>query len=952
MNSREVLIVEDQKPFRDSIKRVLRADGYSFVEADSMAAGLKICKGRQSPSVILLDLKLPDGSGADFLERLGADIHKYKIIVLTAHEEMLAADLARKYDVFTYLPKANRISQPLRFTVSQAFKDIEREQLKDKNRILNKIQEQINSFQESTTSEETQVALKSVLKLICESVRELVGAYTAHIRVYNLQRGDFHLSAFAGPNDVIGSIFNIPKRRAEAFSARAAKKKRTLCYRNLQKTKSFQAFREDSLRRIGMLENEQLLNDAKEYFTTVQSAFISPITTRLFADEVDALFNVSGDSMDFFSPAKREIIMELVALATNAVTKAWQKLRKQEAHEDYQGINRVLEAISKELGGENAKPNIYDIVINGISQIIKPEAISLLLYNKSTGLLDNEAEFRGLERFEPSKKGHPTDEGLTALVYSTAKPLRVPNLQKGDRRKPQKHENASKNLYDDYVTLLPSGRVDHYLGVPMIIGNEVIGAIQLLNKKSAYYHDEDIDRDRWLLERGFSDDCENVLGIAASHLAVAIKNADLLEERRKQISQLAILKDVGRFTSSETLSELLGKIIREAAKVVEAEVCLLFLVDEETGKKVELTQRYGISEEDLPAASYEIGKGITGTVALTRRPYLREANVPDGKYDPEILRHLQKSYGKGKKIESLMIVPIQVRGELFGVIKVINKKGSNQHYDKDDLRFFEDFASYVGIAIDNTQRYAAAVKKLATAEGNSTLSNLVASTAHEINNSLGLVPAYLTSLRSLTSSVDNSLAIGEMLDRIGDVATQSVFYANEIGGYSIGKRGEQELLDINEIVRESLEQIPVFRKPDNFKLITVTTNLSPSRLQVRIHRTPLIQTIRNIIINAYQALDGFKAGRIGISTRKNPGTRMAIVEIVDNGCGIEPKYAEKVFEPEFTSKDGGSGIGLWLARRHLDAIGGRISFTDNEGGGTRFVLLIPLAESLAESDDE
>lgn len=129
MASKEVLIIEDDPKFRTLVKLQLKVDGYSFIEADSVERGLEICKERPSLRVVLLDLEFPDGNGKSFLEGLGSNLSKYRIIVLTAHEEYLAAKLAGDFEIFRYLPKPARIMESLRFTVSQAFKDIEREQL-------------------------------------------------------------------------------------------------------------------------------------------------------------------------------------------------------------------------------------------------------------------------------------------------------------------------------------------------------------------------------------------------------------------------------------------------------------------------------------------------------------------------------------------------------------------------------------------------------------------------------------------------------------------------------------------------------------------------------------------------------------------------------------------------------------------------------------------------------
>ena len=138
MISKELIIIDDHAVFRRSIKLTLALDGYDIIEADSVATGLQACREHESARVILLDLELPDGNGREILERLGDDIANYKVIVLTAHEEYLAAELARELQVYRYLPKVRSTGESLRFTVSQAFKDIEMEQLKRRMKILSR----------------------------------------------------------------------------------------------------------------------------------------------------------------------------------------------------------------------------------------------------------------------------------------------------------------------------------------------------------------------------------------------------------------------------------------------------------------------------------------------------------------------------------------------------------------------------------------------------------------------------------------------------------------------------------------------------------------------------------------------------------------------------------------------------------------------------------------------
>ena len=941
MNKHEILIIDDSDRFRKSIQFALKSEGYIFIEAESVREAINILQEHPTVKVILLDLSLPDGSGQDFLEKIG-DPSSYRVIILTAHDEQLTAERAREFSVFNYLPKASRaFTESLRFSVAQAFIDIENEYLKNKNKVVIEIQNKINTeILESTSIDQTLKSLDEILTLICKSVIDLVGAYTCHIRLYSLSKGELYLAAFAGPDDHVKRIFYNPNGY---FSGRVAKTKQTEIYSDLQNNEQFNSFKEEQLEKIRKLNDASLLAKVENYFVSVRSSFIIPITTRMFDDEADAVFNVSSDSVDFFSKERQEIIKEFVTLATTAITKAWQKKRKVESHLDYWGISAVLEEISKELEGIVVEDKIYEKFLKGISKIIRPEMIRVFLYNKKTKLLDNKAAFIGNKIVLPRKEGHPLDTGLTGRVFRDGKPIRIPNLQEGDRRKFQEHADYSREYDKKIIGNIPSERIIHYLGVPMIIGKNVIGVVELINKKSAYYQETD-DKERWLLERGFSSDAESVLGIAASHLAVSIKNAELLEERDRKIHQLETLKDVGRYTSSEMpLDDLLSKIIVEAAKDVRAEICLLFLLDENKSKVV-LEQCYGIPKENLAEAYYQIGEGLSGKVALTGEPRFISTLELTGKYDNEILKYLHNTHGRESTIESLMVVPIKAKGEILGVIKAINKKGEGEQYNEEDLAFFETFAHYVGIAIENARRYELASKRLAIAESNSTLSNLVASVAHEINNTAGLIPDNIQEILDLP--ISNISERDELLDEINSLAMQMVSYVSEIRGYSKSKSGELQLLDINSLTQTALKQIPEARKITNIKSVSLKHIVSNEPLICLVNENPFIQTIRNIIINAYQALEDNKKGEITVRTYKDVSANKAKVEITDNGCGIKQENQSKIFDIDFSTKGvNGNGIGLWLAKRHIESIGGYITFNSLENKGTTFILSIPIADN-------
>jgi signal transduction histidine kinase len=109
----------------------------------------------------------------------------------------------------------------------------------------------------------------------------------------------------------------------------------------------------------------------------------------------------------------------------------------------------------------------------------------------------------------------------------------------------------------------------------------------------------------------------------------------------------------------------------------------------------------------------------------------------------------------------------------------------------------------------------------------------------------------------------------------------------------------------------------------------------------------------NLLINAYEALEG--RGRIDITARVAlaaadgallPDGHVAVptvvVDVADDGPGLRPEVAEKIFNPFFTTKAQGSGLGLAIVRKIVDAHEGRIDMTTADGRGTRFRVTLPV----------
>jgi signal transduction histidine kinase len=210
-----------------------------------------------------------------------------------------------------------------------------------------------------------------------------------------------------------------------------------------------------------------------------------------------------------------------------------------------------------------------------------------------------------------------------------------------------------------------------------------------------------------------------------------------------------------------------------------------------------------------------------------------------------------------------------------------------------------------------------------------TMGRLAASVAHELNNPL-------TSLRNIsyflskTESFKNerSKKMLELLEL--DVARASGIIG-ELLYFSKIDNPRKSLEYIDEIIDDSIEKVNL---PKN---VIVSKNLE--RFEVFVDRDKIRRVVVNFVTNARDAMP--KGGSLFISAKKENG--MAEIKIKDNGVGIKDSDKCRLFEPLFTTKLRGIGIGLCITKEIIDLHMGSISVDSTEGVGTEFVVVIPIS---------
>ena len=150
-------------------------------------------------------------------------------------------------------------------------------------------------------------------------------------------------------------------------------------------------------------------------------------------------------------------------------------------------------------------------------------------------------------------------------------------------------------------------------------------------------------------------------------------------------------------------------------------------------------------------------------------------------------------------------------------------------------------------------------------------------------------------------------------------------------------------------LNEQLERVLDFLAPKAVQAeIAVNRYLDPDAPSIMMDAARLYAALMNLVLNAIEATPA--GGTIEVFTRLT-STGVAL-DLIDNGCGMQEQMAIHMFDPFFTTKENGSGLGLPIARRIIEAHGGRIAVQTVVGRGTQFTLEFPTPARLTSGSDQ
>ena len=222
----------------------------------------------------------------------------------------------------------------------------------------------------------------------------------------------------------------------------------------------------------------------------------------------------------------------------------------------------------------------------------------------------------------------------------------------------------------------------------------------------------------------------------------------------------------------------------------------------------------------------------------------------------------------------------------------------------------------------------------------STAGELTASIAHEINQPLGSILTNAETAKViLTSPSPDIVELNEIVDDILKDDRRATEVIRRMRSLLKKVPFEQKQFDLNEVVQETIRFLSALAVGRNFEMANVIT---PDALPILGDRIQLQQVILNLVVNGIDAMKDTPTENRIISIRTSCVDNFAKLSVSDRGSGIPEDKLKEVFEPFFTSKAEGMGMGLSIARTIIEAHHGLISAKNRDRGGATFRIRLPL----------
>jgi signal transduction histidine kinase/putative methionine-R-sulfoxide reductase with GAF domain len=570
-------------------------------------------------------------------------------------------------------------------------------------------------------------------------------------------------------------------------------------------------------------------------------------------------------------------------------------LSKNKKRLDAKEINALFE-ISKAIASGLYLEDVLRLIVTVTANIMNSKICSLWILDEKDRRLKLKATQSISEEYL-KERSLALGEGVVGRVALQNQPIAIPNV-------------LNEPLFKEKELAKNEGLVS-MLSVPMCIKDRVIGVI---NCYTSFPH-------------SFSKSEQEILTTVANQAAICIDNSGLMGTL-----------DIG---------EILRMVLEGVTKNIGFDRARLYLINEKRNI-LECKMAVGIDEEKTKGIALRLDPedSVVARSVFERKPFI----IPDAGQDPRINPFLREKFN----LHSLLVVPLLAKEKALGAIAA-DFIEPNKSITKETLESVMAFAQQAGLAIYNAfmyqelkafsqqmeekiQKTTADLRKteaqLIRSEKLAALGQLAAGIAHEIRNPLTSINILIHSLTenfpSENAHREDLQVIEEEISRINEIVDQFLRFA----------RPAPPLLQKADVLSIFEETLQLLRPQIEKNRIIVQKEFQVFPL-ISMDREQMKQVILNLLLNAVQAMPN--GGHLTLRGQVSENDRWVTLSIQDSGIGISSEDMNKLFDPFFSTKEGGVGLGLSIAHRIIDQHHGKIEVESSPGKGTLLTVWIPIS---------
>ena len=445
--------------------------------------------------------------------------------------------------------------------------------------------------------------------------------------------------------------------------------------------------------------------------------------------------------------------------------------------------------------------------------------------------------------------------------------------------------------------------------------------------------------------RKLTGDETRLLASMSEHLAVAVEKASLFHQSETRSRQLSVLNTIGAAVSrSLNLEMILNEAIERMIEALNFDASWIYILDP-SGEELSLKAHKGLGEDIARSiATRSISAGVTAKIFETGERLVFEDFQNDTTYKHLSARHKIASLG----FAGAAGFPIKANEKVIGVLHLANK--TKRHFAADELQLIESIAQEIGVAAENARLFEQVNQQSAELgqmnrelqEANNAKDEFLNVMSHELRTPLNVITGYAEVLsQGVLGEIQR-----EQIHAVKTISYQSkelLRMINEIlqvGSIEAGKvKANWQAVNILDFLVELRSGYEILSK----KEIPLHWDI-PSRLPVvRTDGEKLKHVLQNLINNAIKFTEN---GSVTVSARCI--SKAIEFEVRDTGIGMPRDMLPSIFQmfrqldSSNTRSYGGSGVGLYIVKKFVDLLGGKIEVDSVLGEGSKFTVILPL----------